>query len=321
MASSDDDFQLTPMPANVNRRQYLVTYSKANLLKFLSNRSFGEALADAFSASGKVDVEYWACCTEAHADGESKHYHCSVKLTGPKRWNPVKETMKKRHGIILNFKEDNENYYTAYRYVCKEKEDMNVYKSPGHPPLEDIGSPPTKKAMIAYRKKFASSHNDQGPSLSSRAKGSAGARRLSSYKLAKFIVNHNIENTNHLWVKAKKLEEVGKTDLANCLLGKTSKARDDVLASAWEMENPKAKVGRKSISRMQLIRQTGSNDCVDGCDGEWLKCATQVLRQSSIHPYVFAEALRDFLTKGRGIFRKILLLGPTNCGKHFCYSH
>ena len=128
-----------------------------------------------------MSVEYWACCTEAHADGESKHYHCSVKLMGPKRWNPVKETMKKRHSIILNFKEDNENFYTAYRYVCKVKEDMDIYKSPGHPPLEDIGYPPTKKAMIAYRKICASSHNEQGPSLSSRAKGSAGAHRLFSY--------------------------------------------------------------------------------------------------------------------------------------------
>ena len=258
MASSYDDFQLTPMPANVNRRQYKFTYSKANLHKFPSNRSFGEALADAFSASGKVGVEYWTCCTEAHADGQSKHYHCSVKLTGPKRWNPVKETMKKRHGIILNFKEDNQNYYTAYRYVCKEKEDMDVYKSRGHPPLED---------MIAYRKKCASSLNEQDPPSSFRAKGSAGARRLSSYKLAKFIVNHNIENTNDLWVKAKKMEEAGKTDLANCLLGKTPKSRDDLLASAWEMENAKAKVDWESISRMQLIRQAGSNDSVEGCDG------------------------------------------------------
>ena len=122
---------------------------------------------------------------------------------GPKRWNPVKETMKKRHSIILNFKEDNENFYMAYRYVCKEKEDMDVYKSPGHPPLEDIGYPPTKKAMIAYRKICASSHNEQGASLSSRAKGLVGAHRLFSYKLAKFIINHNIENTNDLWVKAK----------------------------------------------------------------------------------------------------------------------
>ena len=317
MASSDDDFQLTPMPANLNRRQYLVTYSKANLLKFPSNRSFGETLADAFSASGKVGVEYWACCTEAHADGESKHYHCSVKLTGPKRWNPVKETMKKRHGIISNFKDNNENYYTAYRYVCKEKEDMDVYKSPGHPPLEDIGSPPTKKAMTAYRKKSASSHNEKGPSSSSRVKGSAGACRLSSYKLTKFIANHNIENTNDLWVKAKKMEEVGKTDLANCLLGKTPKAQDDLFASAWEMENAKAKVDRESISRMQLIRQAGNNDCVDGFDGEWLKCATQVLRQNSIHPYVFTEALRDLPTNGREKFRTILLLGPTNFGKTF----
>ena len=110
------------------------------------------------------------------------------------------------------------------------------------------------------------------------------------------------------------MEEAEKTDLANCLLGKTPKARDDLLASAWEMENAKAKVDRESISRMQLIRQVGSNDCVDGCDGE---CTTQVLRQNSIPPYVFAEALRDLLTKGRGEFRNILLLGPTNCGKTF----
>ena len=61
MTSSDDDCQLTPMPANVNRQQYLVTYSKANLLGFPSNQSFWEAPADAFSAGGNVGAEYWAC--------------------------------------------------------------------------------------------------------------------------------------------------------------------------------------------------------------------------------------------------------------------
>ena len=50
-----------------NRRTYLVTYSQADLVKFPSRQSFGEAVEAAFNAgSGKVGVNYWACCKENH---------------------------------------------------------------------------------------------------------------------------------------------------------------------------------------------------------------------------------------------------------------
>ena len=67
-----------------NRPTYLVTYSQADLLKFLSRQSFWEAVETDFNAgSGKVGVNYWACCKENH-ETAGQHYHVSVKLSGPK---------------------------------------------------------------------------------------------------------------------------------------------------------------------------------------------------------------------------------------------
>ena len=54
-----EDFQ-TP------RRQYLITYSRENLVKFPTRQSFGEAVVSCFHNSGKVTVDYWACCLEEH---------------------------------------------------------------------------------------------------------------------------------------------------------------------------------------------------------------------------------------------------------------
>ena len=42
-----------------------------------------------------------------------------------------------------------------------------------------------------------------------------------------------------------------------------------------------------------------------------------VLTNNCIHPVVFAEALRDLLEKGRGMFRKVLIVGPANWVKTF----
>lgn len=49
----------------------------------------------------------------------------------------------------------------------------------------------------------------------------------------------------------------------------------------------------------------------------WIKCATDVLRNNNVHPYVFAAAVRDLLEHGRGKHRNILLSGPADTGKTF----
>ena len=95
MSGSDsEDFQ-TPK-SYTNRRQYLVTYSKADLIKFPTRKSFCDALISCFNATGKVVAEYWACCLEEHENTSGYHYHASVRLSGPKRWNPVKKRLHEK---------------------------------------------------------------------------------------------------------------------------------------------------------------------------------------------------------------------------------
>ena len=80
-----------------------MSYSKADRIKFPSRQSFGEAVEAAFNAgSGKVGVSYWVCCKENH-ETAGQHYHVSIKLSGPKRWNPVKCALFEKHGPVVNF--------------------------------------------------------------------------------------------------------------------------------------------------------------------------------------------------------------------------
>ena len=118
--NSDDEFTSSQVHARSMRRTYLVTYSQADLEKFPTRESFGEALVEAFnSGTGKVKVEFWAASKEEHQDG-GKHYHVSLKLSGPKRWKAVKDKLFKDHGIVVNFSDKHDHYYSAYKYTTKK---------------------------------------------------------------------------------------------------------------------------------------------------------------------------------------------------------
>ena len=117
--ASDEDFQSSSLTKRKVRRSYLVTYSQADLEKFPTRESFGKVVVTAFDkGSGKVKVEHWACALEHHANG-GKHYHVSLKLSGPKRWIFAKNELCEKHGVVVNFSETHGNYHTAYRYICK----------------------------------------------------------------------------------------------------------------------------------------------------------------------------------------------------------
>ena len=50
---------------------------------------------------------------------------------------------------MVNFSDNHDNYYSAYRYICKD--DDSVHHSKHHPNLDDVASPRTKKSTRAYR--------------------------------------------------------------------------------------------------------------------------------------------------------------------------
>ena len=46
---------------HTNRKQYLITYSKADIVKFPTPESFCDALISCFNATGKVVAEITTC--------------------------------------------------------------------------------------------------------------------------------------------------------------------------------------------------------------------------------------------------------------------
>eukprot|EP00795_Rhopilema_esculentum_P010104 gene10104-18760_t len=191
------DFQTQNLPSRVVRRTYLVTYSQANLEIFPTRESFGKAIAEAFDReSGKVKTQHWACCLERHQDG-GQHYHVAIKLTGPKRWVGVKEHFTKTFGIVVNFSEGHDNYYTAYKYICKSDDD--IFKSQDHRDLSEVGSPRTKKCIKAFR---ASKLEERKRKSNDSANPDRKFRGLSNLDVSDFLKEKNIASSTELFAVA-----------------------------------------------------------------------------------------------------------------------
>ena len=150
MNSSDTEDFVSMSPKNSTmRRRYLVTYSKANMTKFTPRETFADVAVNSFALSGKITVQYWACYLEEHENTLGEHYLMCANLSGPKRWNAVKNYLMSNHQIVVNFSESHETYYTAYKYVCKK--DCNVIHSQNHPDVQEVGSHKTKKYTKTYK--------------------------------------------------------------------------------------------------------------------------------------------------------------------------
>ena len=110
----------------------------------------------------KVKVQHGVCAKEKHQNG-GVHYHVALKLTGPKRWKSVKESISSQEGIVVNFSDNHDNYYSAYRYICKD--DDSVHHNKNHPNL-DVASPRIKKSTQTYRqvrKLYAQENSTDAP--------------------------------------------------------------------------------------------------------------------------------------------------------------
>ena len=83
------------------------------------------------------------------------------------------------------------------------------------------------------------------------------------------------------------------------------------------MEHAKEKKARRAKSRMQLLNEAREGSCVGGCEGLWVQLAKEILQNNGIILQSFQQAIIDLLTKGRGKYRNILIIGPANCGKTF----
>lgn len=300
--------------SNKPRRSYLITYSQAELEKFPTRESFATAIVEAFvSQRSTSQPQHWACCIEKHAD-EGFHYHMALKLTGPKKWLESKRALQRKYGIAVHFS-DHEGYYSAYKYICKY--DKNVYHSPNHPNLDEVGSPQTKNCQRAYRQRRSKRQETTVADHEEREHCSKKRKKLSNIDVSEFIVKHDIKNQTALLATASEQNEEGKKDLAKFVLSRSSKSLDELVQQTWRMREASATLKRQKLSRMDIIREAATGGCVEGCEGVWLRCAKEVLYNNKVHPILYAAAVRELLIRGRGKYRNLIIVGRTNCGKTF----
>ena len=325
--NSDIDFFQSPCNGRDSCRTYLLTYSQACLEKVPDSNAFSKIVLDAFSKGKSTSkVQQWATCQEHHADG-GVHYHMIIKLTKTRRWKPIFEDIRASHSICVNFSTENCGYLAGYRYVCKEKNVDTVLHSAGHPILSGVESPSAKKGFqrasqnAKKRKSLNMTERETATTprqQSSKASATTSKRvRLSNADVAKFIVDNNLFTDQDLLSAAKERQAEGLPDIYNFILNKNTKALSDLVTMTWKLQNAPEVNERRSMDRMQLVLSYLDKPCVDGCNGDWIEAAVEVLMNNDINVFTFAGAVRKLLGEGRKKFNNLLLTGPTNSGKSF----
>ena len=326
MSANSDEF-----PACKERdscRTYLLTYSQADMEKVPDCRVFADIVLEGFNQGPSASqILQWAVCKEQHTNG-GEHYHMILKLSRTRRWKPVFNYLRESHHVTVNFSSSNIGYLAGYRYISKDKSRDSVLHSVNHPDLSSAQSPQAKKAFSRFAsnaKKRRSSaaaatqEENKPPPENSDPERSAPPKqkRLSNSDVGKFIIKNNLKTETALMAMANKREAEGLSDIYNFLFNKTTKARCELIETAWRIHNAPAVIERENMNRMDVVVSYLDKPCVDGCNGQWLRCAREVLVNNDINIYVFANAIRRFLKYGRKKGNNIMLAGETNCAKSF----
>ena len=108
---------------------YLITYGRADVVKFPSKESFSNAVLQAWQGF-VVRVVQWITCIEAHHNTDNAktgwemslyHYRMAFKLEKRVRWFQVRKYLDKNFGIKVDVSDNHTTYYSAYRYVTKKE--------------------------------------------------------------------------------------------------------------------------------------------------------------------------------------------------------
>ena len=318
------------------RRIYLITYSQADVNKFPTRQCFANAVLAAFA---ETNVVHW-CCSKEHHQKSSVHYHMSMKLSKCQRWLPAKKFLADQFGISVHFSSIHANYYTAWKYVTKE--DDCAEESKDHPDLSTTKGPRTMNAHMAIktsRKRCVRPEmnigleSDNEDSLMKEDLGLSGLsgddeigekskkekkrKHLSAFEFSEIIVSKGLKSRTGVLALAHMQKNEGKTDMAEFIVNRGSKVVNEVLRTAWEMEEAKAAQERAAKSCLEILQEARGEPCTCKQASRWHASATELLEHNGISCKSFARAVKELLCKGRGKYRNIMLTGPANCGKTF----
>lgn len=297
-----------------SREVYLITYSRADVVKVAGRDKFGEIVTEQFNRADDV-VEYWGCSAEIHRT-VGIHFHLAIKLKTKRRFKEVRNRLKKLYHIDVDF-QFFANYHQAYTYM--KKYDTHFVVSENHPPF--VNPPRTTKASKAKLKRT----RPNGPPIKKKKQDpKSEPPSLTTDQVCKIVRDNNIGTELELYAFVAEQAALGKTDLEDYFYRKPSlKHHADIRATVNNIKTARDKLKRKNKSVMEIFREAKElphdKDSVTGdtCDGKYFSSALEVLNLNNVTRKKFSDLVLNALTYGRGKGRNLMILGETNCAKSF----
>ena len=143
-----------------------------------------------------------------------------------------------------------------------------------------------------------------------------GGDRLSTFDVCQLVQVKSISSRLELVSLAAVQVREGKTTLAEFIANQGSEA----IRLAKEFAKAEARLNRSRKSRIELLQEELTGECIDGCEGKSLTAAKHLLQRHKIEERSFCNAIYNALEKGRGKYRNVYIHGPANCGKSFIVS-
>ena len=116
--------------------------------------------------------------------------------------------------------------------------------------------------------------------------------------MLEIIVGKGIKTRTELLALANEEKMEVKTDIAVFMVNWGPNVVAEVSNTAWELNTAQDRLSHCKESRIDILREAQSTECVPECNGMWLTCAKQVLQQNGINVQSFSDAVKELIHKG-----------------------
>ena len=116
------------------------------------------------------------------------------------------------------------------------------------------------------------------------------------------------------------LNQEGDSLLAQFIGNQGSKAVDEAHSIAKEFSEGDKIYEWSMESRLELVVEKKESECIEGCEGHWLRCAHEIIERNGISLPFFCNALYVSIIQGRGMHQHVFIHGPADTGKRNLYK-
>lgn len=95
------------------------------------------------------------------------------------------------------------------------------------------------------------------------------------FELSYFRVKSNIHRDTDLHYEAQARKQECQTEVSAFVFSHSVKYLNDLIENMWNIDTGKATIEREKKKRME--------SCIKGCEGEWYRCACEILQHNGIN--------------------------------------